>query len=109
MAALKECAEYAMPSGRPASWLVCLRILFTSAMVTNFPDASAYTGPSEDSDLSFAKKCTGQNFVSGFWIKNREWPLLPTEHFGCRKYSSAPLSERETSAHLSALHEAIFA
>ena len=109
MAALKECAEYAVPSRRPANWLVCLRILFTNAMVTNFPEDRAYTGPSEDYDLSLARKCTGQNFVSGFLSKNREWPLFPTEHLGQRKNSSALSSERETSAHLKDLHEALLA
>ena len=82
IAALKECAEYAVPSGRPASWPVCFRILFTNAMVTNFPDDRAYTGPSEDIALSFDRKWTGQNFLSGFLIRKSAWPLFWFEHFG---------------------------
>ena len=109
MAALKECAEYAVPSGRPANRLVCLRILFTNEVVTNFPDDSVYTGPSEDADLSLDRKSTGQNFESGFLSKKRECPLFPIEHLGQRKNSSALSSERVTSAHLKVLHEAEFA
>ena len=56
MAALRECAEYAVPSGRPANWLVCFRILFTNAMVTNFPDDNVYTGPFKDTALSLGRK-----------------------------------------------------
>ena len=70
MAALNECAEYAVPSGRPANWLVCLRILFTNAMVTNFPDDSAYTGPSEDSDLSLVR---GWDFVGSGLVALACW------------------------------------
>ena len=59
------CRPEDLPAGRSAL------DLFTNAVVTNLPDDRAYTVPSEDVALSFDRKRTGQNFLSGFLLQKR--------------------------------------
>ena len=109
MAALNECVVYASPSGRPASWLVCLRSLFTNVTVTNFPEDRRKTGPSSEDVFSMVRKCTGQKAVSVFLSKERASPLLSTDDLWDLKNIVARSLERETSAQTSVLGEALLA
>ena len=109
MAALKECAVYASPSGRPAVRLVCFRSLLTNEMVTNFPEDKRKTGPSSEDAFSLVRKCTGQKAVSVFLSRKRANPLLSIDDLGDFKKIDARSLERETSAHTSVLAEALLA